>query len=116
MAANRLFYKDAYQRQCTTDVVSVTEGKDGVAVALKESLFHAQGGGQPADRGWIDGLPVLDVRERDGELLHILPKAPSRETGVLCELDWSCSTGPCDGGRRGSRRCFTTAIWCWAAA
>ena len=51
MAANRLFYKDAYQRQCTTDVVSVTEGKDGVAVALKESLFHAQGGGQPADRG-----------------------------------------------------------------
>ena len=88
MAANRLFYKDAYQRQCTTDVVSVTEGKDGVAVALKESLFHAQGGGQPADRGWIDGLPVLDVRERDGELLHILPKAPSRETGVLCELDW----------------------------
>ena len=88
MAARRLFYEDAYLKDCVTDVLSAAPCKEGVAVTLKESLFHAQGGGQPADRGWIDGLPVLDVRERDGELLHVLPKAPSRETGVHCELDW----------------------------
>ena len=88
MAARRLFYEDAYLKECVTDVLSAAPCKEGVAVTLKESLFHAQGGGQPADRGWIDGLPVLDVRERDGELLHVLPKAPSRETGVRCELDW----------------------------
>lgn len=88
MAANRLFYQDAYQTECVTDVTSITREKDHVVVTLKEGLFHAKGGGQPADRGTIDGIALLDVREQDGELLHILPQPPSREKGVVCRLDW----------------------------
>lgn len=42
------------------------------AVVLDRTAFYPEGGGQPADRGTISGVPVVDVREVDGEILHVL--------------------------------------------
>lgn len=42
------------------------------AVVLDRTAFYPEGGGQPADRGTLSGVPVLDVREVDGEILHVL--------------------------------------------
>ncbi|MDR2144123.1 MAG: alanyl-tRNA editing protein [Treponema sp.] len=42
------------------------------AAVLDRTIFYPEGGGQGADRGTINGCAVLDVKEEDGEILHIL--------------------------------------------
>ncbi|MDR1218176.1 MAG: alanyl-tRNA editing protein [Treponema sp.] len=44
------------------------------AVTLDASIFYPEGGGQPADRGTINGVPLLNVTEKDGEILHIISR------------------------------------------
>ncbi len=88
MAANRLCNDDAYICACVTDITGIEEVKGGFAVTLADTIFHPKGGGQPADRGTIAGLPVLDVREADGEVYHTLPSHPEEMESVQCKLDW----------------------------
>jgi alanyl-tRNA synthetase len=44
------------------------------AVTLDASIFYPEGGGQPADRGTINGVPLLNVIEKDREILHIVSR------------------------------------------
>lgn len=37
--------------------------KDAWAIMLDKTIFHPQGGGQPSDKGTINGIKVLTVRE-----------------------------------------------------
>jgi alanyl-tRNA synthetase len=64
-------------RQFESTVASV----DGLAVVLEETYFYPEGGGQPADRGTIDGVPVVDVQTRDGEVVHTLDREPEFGAG-----------------------------------
>ncbi|MDR1908772.1 MAG: alanyl-tRNA editing protein [Spirochaetaceae bacterium] len=41
------------------------------ALILDRTIFYPEGGGQAADRGTINGAPLLDVQEREGEILHL---------------------------------------------
>jgi alanyl-tRNA synthetase len=41
------------------------------AVILDKTIFYPEGGGQSADRGTINGIPLADVREQGGEILHL---------------------------------------------
>jgi alanyl-tRNA synthetase len=49
-------------------------GKDAgkTAIILDKTIFYPEGGGQGADRGTIKGIPLEDVQERDGEILHLV--------------------------------------------
>jgi alanyl-tRNA synthetase len=64
-----------------------TEKADVFALTLDKTIFYPEGGGQPADRGTINGLPVLDVQEKDGVILHTVsaeaPPAPGPAQLVL---------------------------------
>ena len=88
MAATRLCNDNAYLRECVTDITGIDEVKGGFAVTLAATIFHPKGGGQPADRGKIAGIEVVDVRETDGEVYHTLAARPENTVGILCELDW----------------------------
>ena len=48
------------------------ESLDGREVVLDETYFYPESGGQPADRGTLDGQHVEDVAERDGRVVHVL--------------------------------------------
>ena len=67
----KLYYKDSFLTEFTGTVLSCQEDKGGWAVTLDRTAFYPEGGGQPADQGVLGGSAVTDVRERDGEIVHI---------------------------------------------
>jgi alanyl-tRNA synthetase len=73
--------------------VTVTRaaGAGGPAVALAETAFYAEGGGQPPDFGELAGLAVRDVQDEDGTIWHRVPDAPALPapgTRVKGLIDW----------------------------
>lgn len=82
-----LYYQNQYIREFEAGLVSTESGKEGVEVLLENTAFYPGGGGQPADRGTLGGLPVLSLRKEGGKVYHLLPKKPEglSLTGVL---DW----------------------------
>jgi len=55
------------------EILELKPAGDGkVAVFLDKTIFYPDGGGQPADRGTINGIPLLDVREKDREIFHLV--------------------------------------------
>ena len=53
---DRLYNKDAYLQDFDAEVLSCEEGKKGYEIVLDRTAFFPEGGGQPADRGWLDGV------------------------------------------------------------
>ncbi len=70
----RLYYaSDAIEG--AAHVLSCSEEPDGrYAIVLDKTLFHPQGGGQPADRGTINGVAVESVIQRGESVIHIVPE------------------------------------------
>lgn len=48
------------------------DDSDHYRVILSSTLFHPQGGGQPADRGTLGGAEVVKVSQEEGEVVHLL--------------------------------------------
>ncbi len=66
----------------TTAFTASVDAVDGSTVFLDRTYFYAESGGQPADRGTIDGIDVVDVQyDADGRVRHELATAPSVEPG-----------------------------------
>ncbi|MBR6533224.1 MAG: alanyl-tRNA editing protein [Clostridia bacterium] len=61
--------------------------KDKKAV-LDKTAFFPEGGGQTSDKGYIDGVKVLDVKEENGEIYHYLEADIETGKTVDCKLDW----------------------------
>jgi alanyl-tRNA synthetase len=56
------------------------------AVVLDRTAFYPEGGGQPSDRGRLAGVPVVDVQEVEGVVLHVVDGTPPSGK-VLGEVD-----------------------------
>ncbi|MEV0287821.1 hypothetical protein AB0H36_27225 [Kribbella sp. NPDC050820] len=67
-----IYLEDSYLTEVVTRVLAA--GDTGVAV--RENLFHPQGGGQPADRGWVGDFEGVPVRGADG-LVYLATAAPT---------------------------------------
>ncbi len=72
----KLYDLDAYQEQFQGRVLSCEEtllGKQkACAVILDRTLFFPEEGGQSADSGALDGIPVLDVHIKNNVITHYL--------------------------------------------
>lgn len=89
-----IFRDDAYVQSCAAVVVEADER----GVILDQTMFYAEGGGQPGDIGSIttaDGSSVQVVGtyyDRDGRgILHVLADGenpPPAGTEVTAEIDW----------------------------
>jgi alanyl-tRNA synthetase len=64
-----------------TDFEATVERVEGTNVVLDRTYFYAESGGQPSDRGTIDGQVVENVAKRDGEVVHTLAREPDFEAG-----------------------------------
>ncbi|MDR0585178.1 MAG: alanyl-tRNA editing protein [Treponema sp.] len=73
MSTERLYYDYASAEPFEAVITAVRPWESGgAALALDKTIFYPEGGGQSGDRGTINGIPLLDVREQDGEILHIV--------------------------------------------
>jgi alanyl-tRNA synthetase len=88
MTTERLYYDDAYTLHFEANVLEVTTHAQQPALVLDRTYFYPEGGGQPSDRGTLNGVRVRDVQTRpsDRAVLHVL-ESPLTAQRVIGEID-----------------------------
>jgi|CXWL01.1.fsa_nt_gi Ser-tRNA(Ala) deacylase AlaX len=82
------YERDPRQRERAANVLR-TGATDGTSWAvLDDTVLYPEGGGQPADHGWVGDVAVLDVRREDGEIRHCTA-SPVALGPTRLRLDWS---------------------------
>ena len=88
MSTEKLYYQDAYLREFSAQILQKTPLPGGkFAVVLDRTVFYPEGGGQPCDLGTLNGVPVVDVRTVNEEIVHTADGDPGDGT-VVGRLDW----------------------------
>lgn len=83
----KLYFADSHMLEFSARVTSCREHKGGYALCLDRTAFFPEGGGQPADTGYIGHVRVTDVQETDGEILHFTDTAIAPGTELSCSVD-----------------------------
>lgn len=68
----KLYYQDVNCMDFTATVLSCTQSGNRWAVILDRTAFYPEGGGQPWDTGLLGGCQVLEVQEKEEEIIHYL--------------------------------------------
>lgn len=68
----KLFYIDPYLTEFDATIMSLTENNGLFDLTLDRTAFFPTGGGQPHDDGTLGGLDIVDVKEKNGEIVHTL--------------------------------------------
>ena len=85
----KLFQKDMYMREADSTVVSF----EGDRLVLAGTVFAPAAGGQPCDRGTVNGIPVVDVQEDKGVIVHILDAASAEDSEAAAKACSQLSAG-----------------------
>jgi alanyl-tRNA synthetase len=92
MATRRLYYDDSYQREFTAQVLSCEPEMHGTtaawAVVLDCTALYPTSGGQPHDLGKLGDANVLDVRDDDEHIVHVVDREVPFGSVAGC-LDWA---------------------------
>ncbi len=83
----KLYDIDSHLKEFYATVVDSYEKADGYIVVLDRTAFFAEGGGQPSDTGYINGVRVSDVRIEDGIIYHYTDKPFQKGETVMGKLD-----------------------------
>jgi alanyl-tRNA synthetase len=87
----QLYYKDVYMREFDAKVQKVVGGK---YVVLDSTCFYPEGGGQPADHGWLtcgtEKYEVVDTQKIGKVIVHKINSPPKFIEGSIVHgiLDW----------------------------
>ena len=82
---DRLYYNDSYLTSFRGRIVDRDES--GRKVYLDRSAFYPASGGQPADRGAINGVSVIDVIDEGDRVAHLLSE-PVEADEIEGQIDW----------------------------
>ena len=93
METQKLYYDDPFLREFPAEVLSCEPAGDAWKVILDQTAFYPEGGGQPADHGVLKTpkgeVPVTDVHERDGAVVHTCAAPVEPGAVVTGVLDWT---------------------------
>lgn len=81
------YERDPFATSLETRILRCGEEQGRPFVLLEDTILYPEGGGQPCDRGTLNGVAVLDVQKRDGEIRHYL-ESPVPEGPASLKLDW----------------------------
>ena len=88
MECRKLYYEDPGLRAFTATVTGCKETPKGWAVTLDATAFYPEGGGQACDLGQLGTAEVLDVREQDGQIIHLCTEPLTVGTQVEGRIHW----------------------------
>ena len=88
MEVRKLYYEDPGLRAFTATVTGCKETPKGWAVTLDATAFYPEGGGQACDLGQLGTAEVLDVREQDGQIIHLCTEPLTVGTQVEGRIHW----------------------------
>lgn len=91
METRKLYLENPYLTRFTAKVLSCESAGDSFDIVLDQTAFYPEGGGQPADQGFLRASApvfVLDVHEKDGVIRHRCTAALAEGAEVAGELDW----------------------------
>ncbi|MEG1971645.1 MAG: alanyl-tRNA editing protein, partial [Oscillospiraceae bacterium] len=89
METQLIFRENPYIESFEAKVLDCREVKNGYNIVLDRTAFYPEGGGQPADLGELDGVSVLDVKEKDGEVGHLCKSPLEIGKNIKGKIDWS---------------------------
>ena len=91
MTTRKLYYDDSFMREFSAQVLSCEPEMHGNtpawAVVLDGTALYPTSGGQPHDLGKLGDANVLDVREDDEDVMHIVDRQLPRGAVAAC-VDW----------------------------
>ncbi len=85
----KLYDIDSHIQKFEAIVMACTQTEKGYAVELDQTAFFAEGGGQQADRGVLDGQKVLDVKEKEEHIYHYVKEPIEAGKKVEGQIDWT---------------------------
>jgi alanyl-tRNA synthetase len=92
MSTRRLYYDDAYQREFSAQVLRCEPQAFGATPAwgavLDCTALYPTSGGQPHDLGKVGDANVLDVRDDDDEIIHVVDREVRLGSVAGC-VDWA---------------------------
>ncbi len=97
MSTHRLYYDDAYLQTFTANVLSCEPSSSVFSeagpiaaweVVLDRTAFYPTSGGQPNDLGTLGDAYILDVRDAEENIVHIIDREIGRGH-IEAAVDWS---------------------------
>jgi alanyl-tRNA synthetase len=83
----KLYFDDPYQVEFNSKVVKTFSHNNQPALILEQTCFYPESGGQPSDRGTINGIDVKSVFEEDGIIVHLLSQLETTDE-IHGMVDW----------------------------
>ncbi len=81
------YYTEPFRKELTAAVTAVTPK----GLYLDRTISYPEGGGQPGDRGYINGVFFSDTQHEGNEILHVMKDTSVFNAGdsVTVTIDWA---------------------------
>ena len=85
----KLYYSESFITEFCATIVGIESVNNKTAIILDKTAFFPEGGGQPADTGYIENIFIHDVIERNGKIYHFTDKDVTLSQGspVFCKIN-----------------------------
>ena len=82
----KIYYDNPYQFDFQAKVLKTVQKNERWGVILDQTCFYPQGGGQPADHGFLNESFVYDVQSEKAEIIHYIDR-PISDNSVHGRVD-----------------------------